>query len=145
MALNPRQQKFVQEYANGASGSEAARRAGYKGNPDTLSTTAHKLLTNADIRKRVEGLRKAAWNAAVATREERLAILSGMVRGEPHRVTIVSEGVPSDIDQLPSVSARVKAAELLAKMQGDFVEPTPLPPINNSVVIHLPTSPRRAS
>lgn len=147
MTLSSRQEAFARAYAKGASGAEACREAGYQGTVNVLSTQAGRLLKKAEVRELVDQLRATATKSAIADRNERLEILTAIARGEPHEVTHMGESGVKNFEQLPPVSARIKAAELMAKMQGDFVEPAPPPPTinNNTTVIHLPTSPRRAT
>jgi phage terminase small subunit len=56
MPLTDKQRRFVEEYAGSAkfNGSEAARRAGYTGNENTITTMASKLLANKEISEAIQ-------------------------------------------------------------------------------------------
>lgn len=55
MALNPRQQKFVDEYLRCGNAAEAYRRAGYScKNPQVAAAGGERLLRNAEIRASIE-------------------------------------------------------------------------------------------
>jgi len=100
--LTPKRQRFVDAYTGEAMGNatEAARIAGYA-HP---GEEGYRLLKNARVQAEVQRLSQPAKQAAIATREERLAFYTAMMRGDAQ-----------DKD-------RLKAAELLGKVQGDFIE-----------------------
>ena len=100
--LTPKRQQFVDAYTGEAMGNatEAARIAGYA-HP---GEEGYRLLKNAHVLAEVQRLSQPAKQAAIATREERLAFYTQMMRGDAQ-----------DKD-------RLKAAELLGKVQGDFIE-----------------------
>jgi phage terminase small subunit len=54
--LTVKQQRFVDEYVICLNGTEAARRAGYKGNDTTLAVEASRLIRNAKVSRRVNEL-----------------------------------------------------------------------------------------
>lgn len=103
MALNPKQQAFVDAYAG--DGVDAARKAGYSGTPQVLAITASKLLRVPKVRDAVEARRAKKANAAIATREERQSFWTSVMR-----------------DADGSMFDRLKASELLGKSEADFIE-----------------------
>ncbi|MCA9644748.1 MAG: terminase small subunit [Myxococcales bacterium] len=107
--LTQKQRLFVEAYVGPAKGNatEAARIAGYSGSDAVLAVTAHGNLNNPKIS---DAIQKAAPKVEpVADREERMAWLSAIVRGEGEYATA-------------SLSDRMRAAEMLAKMTGDFIQ-----------------------
>lgn len=103
MALNFRQQKFVEEFILCGNAAEAYRRAGYRcANTQVAAASAEKLLRNAEIRSAVEAGRSAAREQAIVTRDD---ILRGLLR-EARRIR---NGNPN---------ARVASWKLLAEIQG---------------------------
>lgn len=101
--LTERQQRFVEAYAVTGNAAESARRAGYKC-PDP---EGKRLLRNAPIVAALSKLTEKRKNSAIADREERSQFLTKVVRGKM-----------KDAD----MKDRLKASELLSKMQGDFLE-----------------------
>ena len=57
MSLNPRQQRFVDEYLKDANGTQAVIRAGYSANG--AKVTAHRLLTNPNVKEAVKAGQEA--------------------------------------------------------------------------------------
>lgn len=107
--LTERQRKFCEAFAaNGGNGTDAARQAGYK----SPEVEAARMLKLAKVAAALEAMRRATTNAAIATREERQAFWSSVMRG-----TLAGEdGEP------PKFSDRLKASELLGKSQADFID-----------------------
>ncbi len=68
--LSPRQERFCQEYASGASGAEAARRAGYS--PHGADVQACRLLGKAHVKARVAEVQAATAKEIQWTREDHL-------------------------------------------------------------------------
>lgn len=57
MKLNPKQKKFIKEYLlNGNNAADAARKAGYTGNDDTIRAMGAENLTKPHIREEIEKL-----------------------------------------------------------------------------------------
>ena len=113
MTLTVKQQRFVECYNGNAT--EAAIQAGYS------PKWAHKFASNlmgknrqiADAIKEREGKRV---NSLIATREERQSFWTAIMR-----------------DEETELKDRLRASELLAKSEADFLErftnETPLPPV----------------
>lgn len=101
--LTEKQRRFVEAFAaNGGNGMDAARQAGYS----RPKQEGARVLENAGIQAAIERLRLSQTNAAIATREERQAFWTALLRGEE----------PCEYRD------RLKASELLGKCQGDFLE-----------------------
>lgn len=101
--LTEKQRRFCEAFAeNGGRAVPAAEEAGYS-RPDPEGA---RLLGNARVKAALERLRLSTTSQKIATREERQAFWTAMMRGE-------EPGEPKD---------RLKASELLGKSQGDFIE-----------------------
>ena len=61
MALTPRQQRFVAEYAIDLNATQAAIRAGYS--PTSAKVTASRMLTNANVRSAVDATQQKVAEA----------------------------------------------------------------------------------
>lgn len=113
--LTEKQRRFCEAYSsNGGNALDAARQAGYK-KPDPEGA---RQLGNARIRAALEKLRESTTNAAIATREERQAFWSKVLRD-------------SEID----MKDRLKASELLGKAQTDFINKTEVTGANGGPVV----------
>lgn len=104
--LTPKQQAFVDAYTGPARGNatEAARMAGYRGNDKTLSVVGAENLAKPSIQSAVKSAAEEVQENAIATRVERQQVLTEILRhGEKD-------------------SDRVKATEVLGRMQGDLLD-----------------------
>ena len=91
--------------AAAGNATEAARLAGYSGNAKVLQVTGSHNLSNPIIAKAIAQRRQA--RPEIATREERQAFWSAVLRGE---------------ESSAKMADRLKASELLGKTQLDFKE-----------------------
>ena len=103
--LTPRQAAFVREYLLDGNGTQAAIRAGYSKN--TANEQASRLLTKNNIQEKV-----AAGRAKIAEQVESSA--------ERIRRRLWEEA--DDFTEMASHSARIKALETLAKLDGLFAK-----------------------
>jgi phage terminase small subunit len=100
--LTEKQRRFCEAYSsNGGNAVDAARTAGYgKPHPQGVQN-----LQKPTIASALEKLRASTTSAAIATREERQAMWTELMRSQ-------------EID----IKDRLKASELLGKSQADFIE-----------------------
>lgn len=121
--LSPRERLFCEAYSGEAcgNGQQSAKIAGYKGNDLVLRVAASKMLAKPHIQAELERLRATVTTKAVATREERQRFLTETMRD------VAIE--PKD---------RIKACEVLGKMQGDFVERHEVKHEGTAVVVRFP-------
>lgn len=103
MSLNPKQAAFVREYLVDFNATQAAIRAGYS--KKTAASQAHDLLKKPDIQ------------AALAEGQKRLA---EKTETEAEWVRKQLKAEATDYSEFASHSARVRALELLGKVNGIF-------------------------
>ena len=119
--LNERQKKFVDFYIQTNNISESARKAGYE--EKNAPQTGFCLLKNPKIQKAINARLEQLENERTATTQEILEYLASVMRGE---------GIGKGFTQPEKVKARVtakdrnKAAEMLAKCKGMFINKTEL-------------------
>jgi phage terminase small subunit len=102
--LTERQRAFCETYSNnGGNALDAARTSGYS-HPEKQ---AHRLLENVGIKAALEKLRATKTSKAIATREDRQAFWTAVAN-----------------DPNVKMTDRLKASELLAKSQADFLTRT---------------------
>lgn len=82
MALPPKRQRFVEEYLKDLNATQAAIRAGYA--ESGAGTEGERLLKNADV--------KAAVEAALAARSDRVQVTVDEVLREMKRIAMVDVG-----------------------------------------------------
>jgi|SRR5690554_820481 len=109
--LTEKQRRFVEAYMGAAAGNatEAARLAGYGGDENTLSQTGHQNLRNPKISEAIN--ERVDSDPLVMTRFDRQRFWSRVVQGKE-----------LDGEDPAQMRDRLKASELLAKAQGDFIE-----------------------
>lgn len=111
--LTPKQRAFCDYYiANHGNATQAAKDAGYKGNYKTLDAMARENLAKPRIIAYLDFISKEAAAKRLVGKDEALEILSGIARGEKD---------PNSEDDVP-YSVRAKAAELLLKVYGAFID-----------------------
>lgn len=120
-AIQSRRLAFAQHIAAGKSGIEAARLAGFKGTDGGLRVTACRLLTQPNVQAMVEQARKASTTERIATAVQLKEFWTRIMRGE-ETSTVMVQGSPVEVQ--PTIADRIKAAELLGKTQGLFVDRT---------------------
>ena len=99
--LNARQQAFVEAYAGNATA--AALAAGYS--ERSARSQGQRLLTKADIKDAIKAREAKRLAPTIATRQERQEFWTSVLRNEDE-----------------AMKDRLKAAELLGKSEGDFLE-----------------------
>lgn len=115
--LNPKMQKFVQHYAKSGNETAAAKAAGYS--ERSAHVTGCRLLKNAKVRKALAELSSQIASPRIKSAEERQIWLSLVIDGEVTESKMNPEG---GIVEVPaSIMARLRAAELLAKMRGELI------------------------
>ena len=102
--LTFKQKQFCEFYVGSGNASEAARLAGYSAK--TARATGAENLTKPDVQEYINSLTKAMADERIATATERQRFWTSIMRG-----------------QMPEVeSIQIKASEILAKAQGDFIQ-----------------------
>lgn len=99
--LTARQQAFVEAYAGNATA--AALAAGYS--ERSARSQGQRLLTNDDIKDAIKAREAQRLAPTIATRQERQEFWTSVLRSEDE-----------------AMKDRLKAAELLGKSEGDFLE-----------------------
>lgn len=110
-AAQARRRAFAEHVAAGKSATEAARLVGYKGTKHAVEVTGSRLLKHAEVRAVIEEARKASTSDRVATATQLKEFWTDVANGK-----VLDQGGPAKL------SDRIRAAELLGKVQGLFVE-----------------------
>lgn len=126
--MNARKERFCLEYAASGNATQAAIAAGYS--QKTARSQGQRLLTNADIKSRLEKLQQE-------TRREKIADIDAIQ-------TFWTEVLK---DASAKTADRLKASELLARSQGAFLKPEDRQePLDreeiNDVILYVPDSGR---
>lgn len=109
MKLTPKQKAFAEFYAASGNATDAAIKAGYS--EKTAQQIGAENLLKPVIAEYLATLTKNDAENRIMTAIERQTFLTDVVRGA------IKEGENS-----AKLSDRIRACELLGKMQGDFVE-----------------------
>lgn len=100
--LSVKQRRFVEAYDGNATAAAIA--AGYS--PKTARSVGQENLTKPDIAKAIKDRENKRMESTILTREERQAFWSDIIRSEDEK----------------NIMAKLKASELLAKSEGDFLD-----------------------
>ena len=126
MKLTPKQKAFADFYIELGNATEAAQKAGYKGN--NLNRIASENLSKLDIKQYIDERMKEIESDRIAKAEEVLAFLSSSLRGDVLEEVVATEsdgagGIkPVILKKQLSAKDRIKAAELLGKRYALFTE-----------------------
>ena len=123
--------RFAELVVGGTPAYLAAKEIGHTGTDKSLMTQGSVLLRNPEVIAHMEHLRAVTTTKAVADLTERKELLTKILRGEQEIDDFVSaEGFPTNFKRLPSGPERLKALELLGKMEGDFIEKKQISVVN---------------
>ena len=119
--LTLKERRFVEAYLGEAAGNatRAARLAGYKGSAITLGVVGYENLRKPQIRSAVTQI--IEHDELVAGRVERLRFMTRVMRGEERDQRITATG--DVIEVRTPTQVRLRAAEKLCELAGDFREP----------------------
>ena len=119
--LTAKQQRFCDEYLIDLNAKQAAIRAGYS--ERTAKQIGRENLTKPYLKKYIQQRMKEKETSMIADQNEILEYLTSVLRGESEAGMIVDKnGDMAAIPDLPGVKDRLRAAELLGKRYGLFVE-----------------------
>jgi phage terminase small subunit len=123
VALTPKQRRFIDEYCVDFNSFRAAIRAGFKN-----AAYGMEVLRRPEIAAEIEDYMHRARGANVASAEEVEAYLTRVMRGESEAEVVVVEGqgrgvtAARQVTKRPDEKERLKAAEMLARRLGLFVD-----------------------
>lgn len=100
--LSVKQRRFVEAYDGNATAAAIA--AGYS--PKTARLQGHKNITKDNILEAIQSRENKRMESTILTRKERQAFWSDIIRSEDEK----------------NIMAKLKASELLAKSEGDFLD-----------------------
>ncbi len=123
--LTVKQQRFVDYYDGNAY--EAAKKAGYAGNYNTISQMGKENLRKPTIIKALKEREKKRNGNGIADRQERQEFWSKILRGEMKVKKHIAIGRGEDrevieVEAEPDLKDRLKASEHLGKSEADFIE-----------------------
>lgn len=119
--LTEKQKRFCDEYLIDLNATQAAIRAGYS--KKTAYAIGVENLKKPEIQKCLSGKMEAKENKLIADQDEILRYLTSVLRGEPMPTVAKDNDSGSIVLSLPpEVKERTKAAELLGKRYGLYVE-----------------------
>ena len=98
-----KQELFIQEYIKTGNATSSAIKAGYS--EKTAKSIGQRLLTNVDIKKRIEELSQKIANNNIMTAKERQEYLTKLINSEDVKV-----------------SNKLKALDILNKMTGEYIQ-----------------------
>ena len=114
--LNARQQRFVDNYLQGTSATQAYKDAGYKATSESSATSsANEILTNLDISNYIKAVQSKNQTGMIVGREELLEGYSKMFR---LGVKIVESGAEEVEEMKTVVKGGIAAGQQISKMQG---------------------------
>lgn len=126
MKLTPKQKAFADYYIETCNATEAARKAGYKGN--NLNRIASENLSKLDIKNYIDEKMKELEDQRIAKADEVLKYLTRVIRGEETEQVVITENIGDFMSEARVVNKelsakdKIKAAELLGKRYRLFTD-----------------------
>ena len=120
--MTARQERFCQEFAKTGNATLSAINAGYS--EKTANEQGSRLLANVSIQERIRELQGEIKNQNIMDAREMQEHLTSIIRQESQEEVIIVEGCGDGVSEAitktktPSQSDRIKAIQLLARMQG---------------------------
>lgn len=133
--LTAQQKKFAELYAAHPDGKKAAIGAGYS--PKSAQAQASQLLNHPKVSAYLKTLTQPKQDDRIADAVERQRFWTDVMRGKGRATFVTKEGLDSGA---PDWGSRIRAAELLAKAQGDFKDGDDRDAKPN-IVINMPQRP----
>lgn len=136
--LNERQKRFVDYYLQSSNATDSARKAGYS--TKNAMQIGCELLRNPKIQAALNTRLEQLESDRLAETKEILEYLTSVMRGQTEDEVVVNVGVGKGFTEAQKVKAKVgakerlKAAEMLAKVKGLFINKNELE-INGSVPV----------
>lgn len=120
--LNERQKRFADEYIITGNITESAIKSGYSEN--YANAQGYKLLENVGIKKYIDERLAEKESQQIAKQDEVLSYLTSILRGEHTEQVLqgVGQGAQTIAEMDVSAKDRIKAAELLGKRYGLWVD-----------------------
>ena len=128
--LSVKQEKFCQLYAATGNATQSFIDAGYSvKSKNAAAVQAYKLVNkNDNVKAKLAELAEEAKTKAIADIQEMQSILTAIIREELDEEKLMSEGYGEGVSRIVSkrqkaaLKDRLRAIELLGKMQGAFVD-----------------------
>lgn len=131
--LNPKQQSFCIEFQRTGNATRAYKKVYGVLDDTTAQAAASRLLSDERVQKYLRELSAQTESESVADRQELQEVATAILRGQIKSVTVDRNG---DLIELPTaLKERLKAIELLAKLQGLFVSKQELEITNTAPIV----------
>ena len=120
--LTERQKRFCDEYLIDLNATQAAIRAGYS--EKTADVQGARLLGNVKVQSYLQERMSAKDKDLIASQDEVLQYLTGVVRGETQSAVLClcGDGCQKVVQKAPDEKERLRAAELLGKRYSLFTD-----------------------
>lgn len=117
--LTLKQQLFVNEYLiNGYNARLAYKTVYPKASERTCTSNSHILMKKEEIKTYINKKLKEIEDAKIVTAKERMEFYSAVLRGEEtEEVIYITENGPEKIDKKATIRDRIRAGELMEKIE----------------------------
>lgn len=125
MKLTEKQKRFADYYIETANATQSYIDAGYKATSRVVAeANARKLLGNYSVKKYIDNRLAEKDEEKIAKQDEILSYLTSIMRGEQTEEVLrgIGKGAQTIDDMEVSAKDRIKAAELLGKRYGLWVD-----------------------
>ena len=124
VALTGKRERFCIEYSKTGNAKLAYIKAGYKcKNENVAKSLGSRMLSKDDVKQRLKELSDEVKNDNIASIQEIQEFWTKVLRNEEvEEVVGVAEGGPFRLSKNCNIKDRIKAAELLGRVNGIFID-----------------------
>lgn len=124
MALKGKRERFCIEYSKTGNAKLAYMKAGYKyKNENVAKSLGSRMLSKDDVKQRLKELSDEVKNENIASIQEIQEFWTKVLRNEEvEQVVGMTEGGPFRMSKDCNIKDRIKAAELLGRVNGLFLD-----------------------
>ena len=123
--LTAKQEKFVQNIVNGMSQIDAYKDAysAAQMSDNAISREASLLMKNPKVAQRHKELGDKTASKAIMTAQERLEYLTGVIKEtNKEKKIVLVDGETKTVEEPADLNTKLKAIDLMNKMQGEYVQ-----------------------
>lgn len=122
MALNIKQEKFIQNIINGMSQRQAYKDAyNAKYSEKSIDEKASTLFNSEKVQERYKELLQQLENKSIMSAKERMIWLSKVVNGDVKDTVYYNvDGANTPIEKTADINTKIKALDTLNKMSGEY-------------------------
>lgn len=121
MALNVKQEKFIQNIVKGMSQRQAYKDAyNAKYSEKSIDEKASTLFNSEKVQERYKELLKQLEDKSIMSAKDRMKWLTDVINGNVKDTVYNLDGANTSIEKIADINTKIKALDTLNKMSGEY-------------------------